>query len=585
MLTWLDERTGLVTMWRRFADHPVPGGPSLRHVLPAILVYLFAQQAVLGLLLATHYSPSATDAWASTAYLNDQVGAGWFIRGMHLHGTSAMVLAILAYLGQLAITGDFRRPREFVWISALGLLLVTMVLGMTGNVLPWDDQGYWAIQVELGIAAQAPGGEMIRDVVQGGSQPGNLTLTRMYAIHAFVLPAVAILLLAGIVVAGRRAQRTEAELLAEGAIAPRRVAAFFPRQVLVDVVGMALVGGALVAWTMKTHGSELFAPADPTSTFQARPEWYFLPLFQLRMYFEGALEPVATMVIPGALGGFLLIAPFAASMKGRAGHFGVLGVLGLVMAGTVALTAISIQHDADNESYQKSMKEAHALAERARGFAKEGVVPEGGPAVFYNDPEYKVRALYQEHCQTCHALDGLGGDEAPTFTDYASRAWLSELVRDPKGEKFFAKTKIDDMEKYPEEDLPDEQLEAVVEYLVSVSGEEHPGLDAALVTRGKALWDDELDCNTCHELEPGESGGGPNLAGHGSAPWVARVIRDSAAEDLYGESATMPKFADKLSDEEIEQLAQFVASRRQVAEAGVAPEADAEAEAEAEGGS
>jgi ubiquinol-cytochrome c reductase cytochrome b subunit len=569
MLAWLDERTGLVSAWRRFADHPVPGGPSMRHVLPAILVYLFLQQAVLGILLATYYSPSASDAWASTAYLNDQVAAGWFVRGMHYHGTSAMVLAIVAYLGQLALTGDFRRPRELAWICTLVLLLVTMALGVTGNVLPWDDQGYWGIQVELGIVEQTPGGAAIREVVQGGSQAGNLTLTHLYAIHAFVLPAVGALLLLGIVAIGRRAQRAEAVRMAEGAVAPRPVLAFFPGQALLDLVAMALVTAALVGVTMKTHGSELFAPADPTSTFQARPEWYFLPLFQLRMYFEGPLEPIATMVIPAALGGFLVLAPFVAGLKGRIGHMVVVAGLGLVAAGAGGLTAISIQHDADNESFIKAMEKAVADSERARRFAKEGVVPEGGPAVFYNDPEYKVKKLYEEHCHTCHSLDGFGGDEGPTFTDYASRAWLKELVRDPKAPKFFGKAKIDDMEKYPESDLPDDQLDAVVEYLVSVSGDESETIDDVLAKKGKELWDDELDCNTCHELKPGESGGGPNLSGHASAPWVARVIRDSAAEDLYGESAVMPKFQGKLTDEEIDLLAQFVASRRHVgAEAG-----------------
>jgi ubiquinol-cytochrome c reductase cytochrome b subunit len=579
MLDWIDERTGLVSAWRGFADHVVPRGPSVRHVLPAVLVYLFAQQMVLGLLLATHYSPSATDAWASTAYIQDQISAGWFIRGLHHHGTSAMVLAVLAYLVQLAITGAFARPREFVWISTLGLLLVTMGLGVTGNVLPWDDQGYWAIQVELGIMEQTPGGGMLRTIVQGGSDVGNLTLTRMYAIHAFVLPAAGIAMLAGIIVLGRRAQRTETS-----GPRPHPGVTFFPHQMLLDMIAIVLVAAALVGVTVSTGGSELFAPADPTSTFQARPEWYFLPLFQLRMYFEGALEPIATMVIPGAVGGFLLVAPMLSAVRGRVGRFGVLTLLGFVMAGVVALTAISIQKDADNESYVASMDKAHKDAERARGFAKQGVVPEGGPAVFYNDPDYKVRKLYEEHCQTCHSLDGFGGDEAPTFTAYGDRAWLSGVIRNPKGDKYFAKAEIDDMEAYDAEALPDDQLAAVVEYLVVLSGSGEE-VDAALAEKGKGLFADDLDCNSCHEVEAGVDGGGPNLLGHASAPWVARVIRDSSDADLYGEAAKMPKFADKLTDDEVSDLARFVVAQRGVvAEAVPPPDPAAKKKDEAEDG-
>jgi ubiquinol-cytochrome c reductase cytochrome b subunit len=561
MLDWLEERTALPGLWRRFAEHPVPGGPRLRYVLPAVLVYLFVQQGVLGVLLASHYSPSQSDAWASTVYLNDQVDAGWFIRGLHHYGTSAIILTALAYLVQLAATGDYKRPRELVWISTLGLLVVTMALGITGNILPWDEQGYWAAQVELGIVEQSPGGEAVRTVLQGGGEAGNLTLTRLYALHAFVLPLVAAALLAGIVVLGRRSQAREA------AEDPGRAQPFAAGQILIDMLAMVLVAGALVVVTMRTHGSELFGPADPTSGFQARPEWYFLFLFELRMFFEGPLEPVATMVIPGAAAVFMVVAPFLDAVAGKAGRVGVLVVLGSMLAGVVALTALSVTNDAANESYQKAMAQAHKEAERARGFAKEGVLPEGGPAVYRNDPEYKVRALYKEHCQNCHEIDGFGGEEAPSLTDYSSREWLAALVRNPNDPRFFGGTKHDDMDPYPElgeeKSLTAEQLAAVVEHLWALQGE--PDVDAVLAAQGKALWADELDCNNCHETEVGVEGSGPNLLGHGSAAWVARVIRDSGKPDLFGEEAQMPKFGeDKLDEQQLADLAAFVVKQRVV---------------------
>lgn len=561
MLDWLEERTALPGLWRRWVDHPVPGGPRLRNVLPAVLVYLLAQELVLGVLLAAHYSPSATDAWASTAYLNDRLDAGWFVRGLHHYGASALILAAVAYLVQLAVTREYGRPRELVWISTLGLLVVSMGLGVTGNILPWDEQGYWAAQVELGIVEQTPGGEALRTVAQGGGEAGNLTLTRLFALHAFVLPLVAVALVAGIVVLGRRAQAREAKTAA-------RAQPFGAGQLLVDLVAMALVAAALVVVTMRTHGSELYAPADPTSGFQARPEWYFLALYQLRMFFEGPLEPVATMVIPGAAAVFLVLAPFVDGMAGRVGRIGVLAALGLLLAGVVGLTAVSIASDAGNESYKKALAQAHKQAERARGFAAEGVLPEGGPAVFKNDPEYKVRALYKEHCENCHELEGFGGEEAPSLTDYASREWLFALVRDPNAKRFFGGTKHDEMEAYPEvaaDDeqtaLSDEQLHAVVEYLWQLRGE--PDVDATLAAQGKALWDDELDCSNCHELQAGAEGSGPTLLGHGSVGWVARVIRDSSKPDLFGEAAQMPSFGeDKLSDAQLGELAAFVVEQR-----------------------
>ncbi|MEM7151265.1 MAG: cytochrome b N-terminal domain-containing protein [Myxococcota bacterium] len=562
MRDWLEERTALPGLWRSFAEHPVPGGARLTNVLPAVLVYLFVQQGVLGVLLASHYSASASDAWASTAYLNDQVASGWFLRGLHHYGTSAMILCAGLYLAQLAFTGAYRRPREIVWISTLGLLIVTMALGVTGNILPWDEQGYWAAQVEFGIMEQTPGGEALRTVVQGGGQAGNLTLTRLFAAHAFVLPLVAGLLLAAIVVLGRRGQATEAEQ------PDSKSKPFVSGQLLVDMVAMLLVAIALVGITVKTHGSELFGPADPTSGFQARPEWYFLFLYELRTFFEGPLEPIATMVIPGGVVGFMVAAPFLDGLRGKAGRAVVLTVMGLIMASVVGLTALSMQKDAGNESYQKAMKQAYAQAERARGFAKEGVLPEGGPAVYRNDPEYKVRALYVEHCQNCHELDGFGGEEAPSLTDYSSRAWLAALVRDPNETRFFGGTIHEDMDPYPEVAESDEhtaiaadQLDALVEYLWQLQGEQD--VDSVLAATGKTLWDDEFDCSGCHEVEAGLEGAGPNLLDHGSAKWVARVIRDSSAVDLFGEEAQMPKFGeDKLSEEDLAELAAFVVGQR-----------------------
>src|SRR5690606_29379130 len=159
------------------------------------MLYLFLQQAVLGIALATYYSPSATDAWASTAYIQDQVTLGWFVRGLHYHGTSVMVVLGAVWLTTLALTRAYRRPLELRWVAVVALAGLTLAFGLTGNPLPWDQAGYWGIQVELGIAEETPGGTMIRTLIQGGSEAGNLTVLRLYAIHVFVLPLAFLALL------------------------------------------------------------------------------------------------------------------------------------------------------------------------------------------------------------------------------------------------------------------------------------------------------------------------------------------------------------------------------------------------------
>lgn len=562
IIDFLEHRLGLLSDFESLANNPVRGGVRLRHVFAPVMLYLVIQEIVLGLALAVYYSPSATDAWASTAYIQDQVTMGWFVRGLHYHSASALVIVAGLWLAVTAFTRAFRQPRELTWVAILLLVLLCLAAGLTGNPLPWDLQGYWGIQVELGIAEQTPGGAIIRRLIQGGSEAGNLTILRLYVIHAFLLP-VGFLLLLGLVIKQLALHGPPPPHDMSEREADRSAVPYFPAQAFLDVLVMVAVMVVLVGLTVVTHGAELFGPADPTQNYQARPEWYFMFLYKLRMYFEGPMEPVATVVIPGAAGVFLLSLPLLDRFGGKSGRMAVTGGVGFLLTAVVVLTVVAIRADQHDEEFQKATEAAHKSARLARTYAKLGVVPLGGPAVFFNDPQYKVRQLYKEQCQNCHMANGEGGEEAPDLTDYSSRAWLKELIRDPNAPRFFGKTDHKgDMEAYPEKDLPNEQLDAVVEYLASLMGDPDASLDPNGVAKGKTLWEDELDCNSCHEVKPGVEGSAPNLFEHGSKNWVARVIRDSSKPDLFGTSGKMPKFEGKLSDQEIDDLASFVVGQR-----------------------
>lgn len=564
LFQWFEDRTGVAALTRHALDEPVPGGARLQYVFGSVLVFLFMQQVVLGILLAFYYSPSASDAWASTAYLTDQVTAGWFLRGLHHHGSSAMVVLVVLHMLQVVWTGAYRAPREVNWWTGLLMGGLVLAFALTGYLLPWDQKGYWATQVATGIMGSVPGGGPMQQFVQGGAEYGNLTITRFFALHVFVLPIVLGLLLAGHVSLFRRHGVTPPAKLSDEDL-KRKVAPFWPNQLFLDVLAMAVCGAVLVGLTVQTHGAELYAPADPASNFVARPEWYFLFLYQLLKYFEGPLQIVATVLLPGAVTVALLALPWldrAASRRAR-DRWPVLTFVGLLMAGVTALTALAITEDAKNESYQHGLEVAEKDAHRARELAKEGVLPAGGVAVFDNDPQEKARKLFKEHCQTCHTLEGRGGEEAPSLDKLRSREWLTALVRDPRQKRFYGGTKgHTTMEPVPVDKVSDADLAAVVEYMISLGGPELGAADAGLVAKGKELWEgDKLECASCHEIKPGESGTGPNLAGRGTVAWIGRVIQNSGAPDLYGDTAEMPKFEGKLTPAQIEALAHFVAAR------------------------
>jgi len=174
---------------------------------------------------------------------------------------------------------------------------------VTGYVLRWDQAGFWANKVEVGIAAATPVlGEAIKKLALGGNDYGNLTLTRFYALHVLILPA---LIGAVVVVHVKLARKLGPTPLGDRAqaLSPR-----WPDQALRDVIAMAMVFAILLAYVVSTHGADLAAPADPSAPFDARPLWYFRWLFELRDL-AGSAEKLAALAAPAVVGGALVALP------------------------------------------------------------------------------------------------------------------------------------------------------------------------------------------------------------------------------------------------------------------------------------
>ena len=293
---WLRERANV----SKEPGADLRGGPSLAYVFGWVLVMLLGVEAVTGTALAAFYAPSTTDAWASVAYVQDRMPMGWLVRGLHFHAASALVIVAGIHLVQTAIWGAYKKPREVTWW--LGLLLLLLVLGfaISGYVLRWDQAGYWANRVEIGIAASAPGGSVIRAMAIGGNEYGNLTLTRFYALHVIVLPAVVVIAGFAHVMLARR-HGTTPRWGRDGLAATPR----WPAQAIRNAMAMAVTFAVLLGYVISAHGADLAAPADPASAFDARPLWYFRWLFELR-HLAGSAERIVALASPIVVGGFLV---------------------------------------------------------------------------------------------------------------------------------------------------------------------------------------------------------------------------------------------------------------------------------------
>jgi quinol-cytochrome oxidoreductase complex cytochrome b subunit len=188
---WLDERTGGGPFLRGFLYRKVPKGTNWYYTLGSATMFAFLSQAVTGVFLAMYYRPSATEAYSSVQHINDDVFAGLFVRGMHKWGATVMVILIFLHMGRTFFFGAYKYPRELNWIIGVVLLILTLVMALTGYLLPFDQRSFWATVVAANITGTGPiVGPYLADFLRGGAEFGATTLSRFYAIHMLLIPGL-----------------------------------------------------------------------------------------------------------------------------------------------------------------------------------------------------------------------------------------------------------------------------------------------------------------------------------------------------------------------------------------------------------
>lgn len=300
---WLDLRLGWWGFVRKNLDEPMPAGVGWWQTLGNLLLTLLGFQFVTGVALAMFYSPSPTTAYDSVRHINE---VGLFVRGLHVWGSTAIVVVTVLHILRVFFWGSYKKPRELTWVC--GVLIFNVILGFsfTGYLLPWDQKAYWATVVGTRIAATVPfvGNDMMV-LIRGGGEVGALTLTRFYAVHIMVLPALLVGLTGLHLYLVRRHHIAGPVLPQKGKLVP-----FFPNQLFKDAV-VVLFGVGFVIYMALAFPPALEAIADPTGTdFAPRPEWYFLGLYELLKVMPPGWEMVATVIVPGLISVGMLALPW-----------------------------------------------------------------------------------------------------------------------------------------------------------------------------------------------------------------------------------------------------------------------------------
>ncbi len=196
LVGWLDERTGGASFLTGMLYRKVPKGTNWLYTLGSATLFAFTVQAVTGVFLAMFYTPSPTQAYSSITHLTNDVFLGEFVRGMHKWGATVMIILIFLHMARTFVVGAYKYPRELNWVIGVVLLILTMIMGFTGYLLPFDQRSFWATVVGNNINGTGPFlGPYLTDFLYAGPEFGATTLSRFYAIHMLILPGLIISLI------------------------------------------------------------------------------------------------------------------------------------------------------------------------------------------------------------------------------------------------------------------------------------------------------------------------------------------------------------------------------------------------------
>lgn len=192
---WLDRRLGWRDVWSAIFLRKIPKVNWL-YTLGSATLFVAVLQMITGILLTIYYVPTPDQAYESVQYITNQLPMGWFIRGLHHWGASAMVVLSVLHMLRVIFYGAYKFPREVTWFTGVVLLLVVIGFGFTGYLLPWDQKAFWATTVGTRIAGVAPViGNIALKIMRGGEELSAITLVRFFGVHVWVLPLTLIVLI------------------------------------------------------------------------------------------------------------------------------------------------------------------------------------------------------------------------------------------------------------------------------------------------------------------------------------------------------------------------------------------------------
>jgi ubiquinol-cytochrome c reductase cytochrome b subunit len=426
---WLDDRLQLGAPIRGTMEHPIPRDTaSWFYVFGSAAMTVFAFQLVTGILLAMVYVPSASEAWNSLQILNHQISLGWFIRALHGWGSNFMLAIVLVHMVQVFLFGAYKFPRELTWIIGIFLLLMTLGMAFTGQVLRFDQDAYWGLGIGASISSRVPiVGPLLVKLLLGGPIIAGATLSRFFAFHVFVIPGlliafvglhVLLVLKVGInewPMPGRLVRRSD-YVEKYHTLTHTDGVPFVPYGVWKDAVFSGLILLAIAACALYFGPFGPSGQPDPRVIQTApRPDYFFLWLYALLSLLPPQLETPVLLIGPAIALVVLLGLPFVSGEGEKHWRRRPIAVLTILLA---AVSLGTFTNMADHVPWSPVMDASTSASIPSKLLSGREPLQIQGALVFQ-----------EKQCHNCHALGGIGGQRGPALDAVAVRLTGDQLVR------------------------------------------------------------------------------------------------------------------------------------------------------------
>jgi ubiquinol-cytochrome c reductase cytochrome b subunit len=426
---WLDARLQLGQTIRETAEHPVPRDTaSWFYVFGSAAFVVFILQIFTGILLALIYVPSAGEAWNSLQVLNHGIQLGWFVRALHGWGSNFMVAIVLLHMVQVFLFGAYKYPRELTWIVGVFLLLMTLGMAFSGQVLRFDQDAYWGLGIGASIASRVPVvGPSIVNLMLGGPIIAGATLSRFFAVHVFIIPGLLIVFIAVhllmVIKLGindwpmpGRVVRKATYLQEYHELTKKDGVPFVPGAVWKDLCFSALILLAVAACAVYFGPFGPSGRPDPTIIQTApRPDFFFLWLYAVLSFLPPSMETPVLLIGPVIVLLALLLLPFVFGEGEKSWRRRPIAVLSILL---IAVALGSFTHLAGFTPWSPVMDAWSADPIPNQFLHNRSALERQGALVFQ-----------EKQCRNCHSLDNIGGKRGPALDSIAVRKTQDQLIR------------------------------------------------------------------------------------------------------------------------------------------------------------